>query len=140
MAEEAVAYYTALADYDPEGQEGCLALATGDTVCVTNSEDEQWWFGHLHTDPAGTGAFPAAFVTPYDTDSALPGGASEAVEPEGGGALLYAAIADYDPGACVSHAPPSPTHFRAHRTESSRCGEQTGKRGACRSRRATWLC
>ena len=104
MSEEAVAYYTALADYDPEGQEGCLALATGDTVCVTNSEDEQWWFGYLPTDPASTGAFPAGFVTPYDTDSAAPVAASETVE--GGSTLLYSAIADYDPGVCLT--PPAP--------------------------------
>ncbi len=62
------ALYAAIADYDPEGQDGCMALAAGDLVVLTDASDEQWWFGHQLTDASVAGAFPAAFVAPHTAD------------------------------------------------------------------------
>ena len=56
-AEEAAAVLvTAIADYDPQGQEGCLALAAGQEVVLTDDSNGEWWFGYLPDAPDLVGA------------------------------------------------------------------------------------
>ena len=47
---------TAIADYDPQGQEGCLALAAGQEVVLTDDSNGEWWFGYLPDAPDLVGA------------------------------------------------------------------------------------
>jgi hypothetical protein len=68
--------------------QGCLALAAGDLIVLTDSSDDDWWFGQQHSDPSLTGAFPRSFVAPAAADDAAAEQQQQqlqASESEGGG-------------------------------------------------------
>ena len=54
----------ALYDYEVSDTDdgGKLALNLGDTIIVTDTSDERWWFGHLEAHIDKAGFFPKDFV------------------------------------------------------------------------------
>eukprot|EP01048_Picozoa_sp_COSAG05_P013352 COSAG05_NODE_1414_length_4943_cov_9.634806_3_plen_885_part_00 len=56
--------FVAAHDYDPAGTPGCLPLAAGDVVTVTNGTRDDWWVGYKESDPSAVGNFPKAYVLP----------------------------------------------------------------------------
>ena len=74
--------------------QGCLGLAAGEIVCVTDGSREDWWFGYLHRDAELSGAFPAGFVAPYEAEAEAPDAAEEAAEPEAAAAATADAVDD----------------------------------------------
>ena len=87
-AEEAAAVLvTAIADYDPQGQEGCLALAAGQEVVLTDDSNGEWWFGYLPDAPDLVGArsppTPAPLLAIPLPLRSLPDTAAVLVRPQG---------------------------------------------------------
>lgn len=54
--------------YDCDGdEEDELTFVTGEIIAVTGQEDEDWWEGHIESQPHRKGLFPAVFVKSIET-------------------------------------------------------------------------
>jgi hypothetical protein len=82
-----------LHNYDPQGQEGCMALAIGQRVVVTDWSHAEWWIGHLEGDPSISGAFPVGFVAEAGPAEGIP----PTQEVEVAGQEAFVCAYEYDP-------------------------------------------
>eukprot|EP01048_Picozoa_sp_COSAG05_P024574 COSAG05_NODE_5840_length_1076_cov_1.149437_1_plen_237_part_10 len=70
--------YVAAYDYDPAGLAGCISLAVGEAVVVTEASREDWWVGYTQGNPSVVGHFPKTYVR----QQSQPGLAEPEPEPE----------------------------------------------------------
>jgi Arf-GAP/SH3 domain/ANK repeat/PH domain-containing protein len=58
------------AQYDCDGDEDDeLSFVAGEIITVTDKEDDDWWVGHIESQPHRKGCFPVIFVKPLDSRS-----------------------------------------------------------------------
>ena len=70
-------HYVAAHAFDPQGQAGCIALAAGEAVVVTDNSREDWWQGFRTAEPGKLGSFPKAYVQPAPAAAAVAAPASD---------------------------------------------------------------
>ena len=85
--------FSVLHDYDPQGQEGCIPLAVGQRVVVTDWSHAEWWIGHLESDPSVSGAFPVGFVAETGPAEGIP----PTQEVQAAEQAVFVCAYDYDP-------------------------------------------
>ena len=74
-------HYVAAHAFDPclwakplhlqRGQAGCIALAAGEAVVVTDNSRDDWWQGFRTAEPGKLGSFPKAYVQPAPAAAAV---------------------------------------------------------------------
>jgi hypothetical protein len=73
-------HYVAAHAFDPQGQAGCIALAAGEAVVVTDNSREDWWQGFRTAEPGKLGSFPKEYVQPAPAAAAVAAPAADSGE------------------------------------------------------------